>query len=163
MNARVVWILVALTLVAGYVDAVAFFGMGVFTANMTGNTVLLGGAIAARFVAPLPGSIGLILPAVSIGCFAAGGVVAAVALRGRVPAFPASRRPSSPGRWFARFSISPARRKPARRCGRKAAPTPPCGRAIWWAAAGGAAALHALGSGALWPAAGVVALLLPMV
>lgn len=36
-------LLLALTLVAGYLDAVAYLGLGsVFIANMTGNTVLLG-------------------------------------------------------------------------------------------------------------------------
>ena len=82
MNARVLTMLVVLTLVAGYVDAVAFFGLGVFTANMTGNTVLLGGAIAARFVPALPGSIGLLLPALSVAAFVGAAVAAAGILRG---------------------------------------------------------------------------------
>ncbi|MBV8491159.1 MAG: DUF1275 domain-containing protein, partial [Candidatus Eremiobacteraeota bacterium] len=81
MTARLVGTLVVLTLVAGYVDAVAFFGMGVFTANMTGNTVLLAGALAERFVPKRPGEIALTLCVVSIGCFAGGAVAAAFALR----------------------------------------------------------------------------------
>ena len=40
-------ILLAMTVVTGIVDAVSFLAMGhVFTANMTGNTVLLGFAFA---------------------------------------------------------------------------------------------------------------------
>lgn len=39
--------LLALSLAAGVVDAVSYVGLGkVFTANMTGNTVLLGVALA---------------------------------------------------------------------------------------------------------------------
>ncbi|HTA37616.1 MAG TPA: YoaK family protein [Candidatus Acidoferrales bacterium] len=82
MNARLLVLLSAFTLAAGYSDAVAFFGLGVFTANMTGNTVLLGGALAARFVPHFQGTLTLELPAVSILCFAAGACLAALVLRG---------------------------------------------------------------------------------
>lgn len=84
MSSRTVALLVGLTLSAGYVDAVAFFGLGVFTANMTGNTVLLGGALAAHAlnVGQLYGSIGIELPAISIVAFVASAFVAAAALRG---------------------------------------------------------------------------------
>jgi uncharacterized membrane protein YoaK (UPF0700 family) len=83
VNARLILLLVVLTLCAGYADAVAFFGLGVFTANMTGNTVLLGGALAARWLGMhLSGSLGIGLPALSIAAFAAGAAVAAFALRG---------------------------------------------------------------------------------
>ena len=82
MNARSFVLLSMFTLVAGYSDAVAFFGLGVFTANMTGNTVLLGGALAARFVPHLPGAFSLELPAISVLCFVAGATAAALALRG---------------------------------------------------------------------------------
>jgi uncharacterized membrane protein YoaK (UPF0700 family) len=75
-------LLSTLTLVAGYVDAVAFFGLGVFTANMTGNTVLLAGAIVGRFIPNLHGDIGLLLPALSMACFVAGASAAALLLRG---------------------------------------------------------------------------------
>jgi uncharacterized membrane protein YoaK (UPF0700 family) len=75
-------LLSALTLAAGYTDAVSFFGLGVFTANMTGNTVLLGGALAARFVPHFPGMLSLELPAISILCFIAGACFAAFTLRG---------------------------------------------------------------------------------
>lgn len=84
MNARMLVLLSALTLAAGYSDAVAFFGLGVFTANMTGNTVLLGGALAARFVPHFHGMLSLELPAISILCFVAGASVAALTLRGEM-------------------------------------------------------------------------------
>jgi uncharacterized membrane protein YoaK (UPF0700 family) len=74
---RTLAVLVALTLVAGYADAIAFFGLGVFTANMTGNTVLLGGGIVAAVVPALKGTIGIALPLLSIACFVAGAVLAA--------------------------------------------------------------------------------------
>jgi uncharacterized membrane protein YoaK (UPF0700 family) len=82
MNPRVYVLLFGLTLVAGYADAVAFFSLGVFTANMTGNTVLLGGAIAGRFVPHLPGSIGLALPVLSLSSFVGAAWVAARFLQG---------------------------------------------------------------------------------
>ncbi len=83
MTRRLLTVLFVLTLVAGYVDAVAFFGLGVFTANMTGNTVLLGGGIVSLFGTALPGSIGIWPPLLSLGCFVGGAVIAALVLRGR--------------------------------------------------------------------------------
>jgi uncharacterized membrane protein YoaK (UPF0700 family) len=74
-------LLYTLTLVAGYADAVAYFGLGVFTANMTGNTVLLGGALIGRVLSPLPGDIGLLLPLLSLAGFVCGAVAAAAFLR----------------------------------------------------------------------------------
>jgi uncharacterized membrane protein YoaK (UPF0700 family) len=61
--------LAALTVVSGFVDAVSFLGLGhVFTANMTGNVVLIGFAAAGA-----PGfSIGASLCA--LACFLAGAV-----------------------------------------------------------------------------------------
>ena len=88
MHARVRLLLVGLTLVAGYADAVAFFGLGVFTANMTGNTVLLGGAIVGHFLPNLHGDIGLVLPALSLAAFSSSAFAAALFLRnerGRPP------------------------------------------------------------------------------
>ena len=84
MNPKTLGLLALLTLSAGYADAVAFFGMGVFTANMTGNTVLLGGALVARAFGnlALPGNLGAALPSVSIGAFVAGSFIAASVLRG---------------------------------------------------------------------------------
>ena len=68
--------LLVMTFSTGLVDAVSYLGLGrVFTANMTGNVVLLGFGIA--------GSAGLpvVAPLVSLGAFvagsAAGGVLAA--------------------------------------------------------------------------------------
>lgn len=87
-GARTHVLLYTLTLVAGYGDAVAFFGLGVFTANMTGNTVLLGGALAGHLVRRLPGDIGIALPLLSLAGFVAGGSAAALFLRnerGRPP------------------------------------------------------------------------------
>src|SRR5689334_13746330 len=50
--------LVALSFAAGYLDAVSYLGLGhVFTANMTGNTVLLGIAIAGLHAARVVGSL----------------------------------------------------------------------------------------------------------
>ena len=82
-DARTTGLLVGLTLSAGYVDAVAFFGLGVFTANMTGNTVLLAGAIVARGLGAvrLPGAIGIVLPSLSIVAFAAGALIASALVR----------------------------------------------------------------------------------
>ena len=86
MNPRTAGLLVGLTLSAGYVDAVAFFRFGVFTANMTGNTVLLGGAIAARALGGvhLPGGIGIVLPLLSIVAFGAGALFASAIARNEI-------------------------------------------------------------------------------
>jgi uncharacterized membrane protein YoaK (UPF0700 family) len=81
MTARTSLLLLGLTLVAGSTDAIAFFGLGVFTTNMTGNTVLLGAALASRVIPAFPGEIGLTLPAISIGAWIAGVALAAVFLR----------------------------------------------------------------------------------
>jgi uncharacterized membrane protein YoaK (UPF0700 family) len=83
VNPRTSGLLVGLTLSAGYVDAVAFFGLGVFTANMTGNTVLLGGALAARALSNLrlPGEIGIALPLLSIATFILGALAASSVVR----------------------------------------------------------------------------------
>lgn len=82
MAFRLAVLLVALSLVAGYVDATAFFGLGVFTANQTGNTVLLGGAIAGHFIPNIPRIGGAALPALSLAMFIVGSFAAALALRG---------------------------------------------------------------------------------
>jgi uncharacterized membrane protein YoaK (UPF0700 family) len=63
-----------LSFAAGCVDAISFIGFGgVFTANMTGNTVLFGIAVGARFGFVNAG-IGLIPPLLSIVAFVAGTV-----------------------------------------------------------------------------------------
>ena len=71
--------LALLTVVSGFVDAVSFLGLGhVFTANMTGNVVLIGFAAAGA-----PGfSVAASLTA--LGCFLAG-AVAGGRLSRRVP------------------------------------------------------------------------------
>lgn len=73
--------LAVLTLAAGYADAVAFFGLGVFTANMTGNTVLLGGAFAQALLPQLHFSVAVAPLIVSLVCFVFGALLSAVLLR----------------------------------------------------------------------------------
>src|SRR3954469_16177891 len=68
--------LLVLTFSTGLVDAVSYLGLGrVFTANMTGNIVLLGFGIAGS------GGLPVVAPLVSLGAFligsAVGGVLAA--------------------------------------------------------------------------------------
>ena len=75
--------LLVLTFSTGLVDAVSYLGLGrVFTANMTGNIVLLGFGVAGSEGLPV------VAPLVSLGAFlagsAAGGVLAA-ATRDRHP------------------------------------------------------------------------------
>src|SRR5215203_654838 len=67
--------LLVLTFSTGLVDAVSYLGLGrVFTANMTGNIVLLGFGIAGS------GGLPVVAPLVSLGAFlvgsAAGGALA---------------------------------------------------------------------------------------
>jgi len=67
----VLWALIALTVVSGLVDAVSYLGLGhVFTANMTGNIVILGFAAAGA-----PG-FSVLASLTSLGCFLAGAVCA---------------------------------------------------------------------------------------
>jgi uncharacterized membrane protein YoaK (UPF0700 family) len=75
--------LLALTFTTGLVDAVSYLGLGhVFTANMTGNIVLLGFGIAGA------GGLPVLAPLVSLGAFlvgaAAGGVFGS-RMQGRHP------------------------------------------------------------------------------
>jgi uncharacterized membrane protein YoaK (UPF0700 family) len=59
--------LLALTFTSGLVDAISYLGLGrVFTANMTGNVVLLGFAIAGS------GGLAVLPPIISLGGFALG-------------------------------------------------------------------------------------------
>src|SRR5689334_204404 len=67
--------LLVLTLTTGLVDAVSYLGLGrVFTANMTGNIVLLGFGIAGS------GGLPVVAPLVSLAAFlvgaAGGGILA---------------------------------------------------------------------------------------
>jgi uncharacterized membrane protein YoaK (UPF0700 family) len=75
--------LLVLTFTTGLVDAVSYLGLGhVFTANMTGNIVLLGFGIAGS------GGLPVIAPLVSLGSFlagAAGGGILALRLAERHP------------------------------------------------------------------------------
>lgn len=64
------WSLLALTVTAGCVDAASYLGLGqVFTANMTGNVVLLGFGLAGE------GDLPIVAPIVSLVAFLAGAVV----------------------------------------------------------------------------------------
>jgi uncharacterized membrane protein YoaK (UPF0700 family) len=63
-------LLLTLTFSTGLVDAVSYLGLGkVFTANMTGNVVLLGFGIAGGYALPI------VAPVVSLMAFLAGAVV----------------------------------------------------------------------------------------
>ena len=69
--------LAALTVVSGFVDAVSFLGLGhVFTANMTGNVVLIGFAAAGA-----PG-FSMAASLCALGCFLAGAVAGGRMVRG---------------------------------------------------------------------------------
>ncbi len=72
----------ALSVAAGCVDAISYVGFGqVFTANMTGNMVLLGIAVVTRF-GTLPVTIGFLSPLIAILAFIAGALAP-------LPLFPA--------------------------------------------------------------------------
>lgn len=76
---QLLWALGALTLVSGVVDAVSYLGLGrVFTANMTGNVVLLGFAAAGA-----PG-FSVAASLASLGAFLVGAVGAGRLVR-RLP------------------------------------------------------------------------------
>jgi uncharacterized membrane protein YoaK (UPF0700 family) len=65
-----------LAVAAGCVDAISFAGLrGVFTANMTGNMVLLGIGIASRF-GYLPTGRGFALPLIALSAYTVGAIVA---------------------------------------------------------------------------------------
>ena len=78
-------ILLGLTAVTGVVDAVSFLALGLFTANMTGNVVLLGFAVAATPGLSVPRS------ATALAMFFAGGLAG-----GRIAA---CMRPGPLHRW----------------------------------------------------------------
>src|ERR1700755_1013792 len=72
----VVLALLALTFTTGLVDAVSFLGLGrVFTANMTGNVVLLGFGLAGV------GGLPVLAPLASLAAFATGAAGAGRVLR----------------------------------------------------------------------------------
>ncbi|HMC05510.1 MAG TPA: YoaK family protein, partial [Actinomycetota bacterium] len=67
-------LVLGLTLVAGCTDAISYLGLGrVFTANMTGNTVLLGVAVAQRDAGAAARS------AAALGGFVLGAIVVGLA------------------------------------------------------------------------------------
>jgi len=76
--------LMALTLLSGLVDAVSYLGLGrVFTANMTGNVVVLGFAAAGAAGFSAPASL-TSLGAFLIGALCAGLAARRIARRGRL-------------------------------------------------------------------------------
>jgi uncharacterized membrane protein YoaK (UPF0700 family) len=76
------WTLTVLTVVSGLVDAVSYLGLGhVFTANMTGNVVILGFAAAGAPGFSIPASLA------SLGSFLVGAACA-----GRMSLYIGSRR-----------------------------------------------------------------------
>ncbi|MFJ6082309.1 YoaK family protein [Streptomyces sp. NPDC092369] len=67
---RLVFVLLGLTFVSGLIDAVAYLGLGhLFTANMTGNVVVLGFAAAGAPGFSVPHTV------TSLGCFLVGAAV----------------------------------------------------------------------------------------
>jgi uncharacterized membrane protein YoaK (UPF0700 family) len=76
--------LLALTLTTGLVDAVSYLALGrVFTANMTGNVVLLGFGIAGS------GGLPVVAPIVSLGAFLVGAGAGGVLVRRMAERHPA--------------------------------------------------------------------------
>ena len=85
--------LLVLTLTTGLVDAVSYLGLGrVFTANMTGNIVLLGFGIAGS------GGLPVVAPLVSLGSFLVGAVGGASSPNGSGIATPSTLRERSDSR-----------------------------------------------------------------
>ncbi|MEU7576183.1 YoaK family protein [Streptomyces sp. NPDC041068] len=78
-------VLVTLTAVSGLVDAICYLGLGrVFTANMTGNVVVIGFALAGAPGFSVTGSL-VSLSAFLVGAVAAGRLALAFRGRHRVP------------------------------------------------------------------------------
>ena len=76
--------LLALTFTTGLVDAVSYLGLGrVFTANMTGNVVLLGFGIAGS------GGLPVLAPVLSLVAFVLGSGIGGVLVRGAAERHPA--------------------------------------------------------------------------
>ena len=137
--------LAALTVVSGFVDAVSFLGLGhVFTANMTGNVVLIGfaaagapgfsmaaslsalgaflaGAVAggrlAQRVRPVRNLL-LVAMVIEAACTAAAAVVAGNGARRRFRVAPLHHhRPAGPGRWA--FATPPSAASGSPTCRRR--------------------------------------------
>lgn len=77
-------LMLALTFTTGIVDAIGYLGLDrVFTANMTGNVVILGMALTGADDLPVAG------PLIALGGFVLGAVLAGRALGGRTGAWSA--------------------------------------------------------------------------
>ncbi|MGO4104608.1 YoaK family protein [Leifsonia sp. YAF41] len=73
-----VWLMLALTLSTGIVDAVGYLGLDrVFTGNMTGNVVMLGMALTGADDLPIVG------PILALACFFLGAMISGRMHRGR--------------------------------------------------------------------------------
>ncbi|WP_293236270.1 YoaK family protein [Mycolicibacterium sp.] len=73
-----VWLMMALTVVTGSLDAVGYLGLDrVFTGNMTGNVVILGMGIAADEGLPVAG------PLIALIGYVLGAAVVGLTIRGR--------------------------------------------------------------------------------
>lgn len=106
---RLVAVLLGLTVVSGLIDAVSYLGLGhVFTANMTGNVVVLGFAAAGAPGFSVPHTL------TSLCCFLLGAVAGAAWRYTWAPAPVGSGR-GSPSRrrrsWWASRRRSPSRRR----------------------------------------------------
>src|ERR1700755_3311503 len=74
--------LLSMTAVTGIVDAVSFLALGhVFTANMTGNVILLGFAIAGASDLSVSGSL------MALICFAIGAILGGWMTRKMIPQY----------------------------------------------------------------------------
>lgn len=77
-----VWLMMALTVVTGALDAVGYLGLDrVFTGNMTGNVVILGMGIAAEEGLPVAG------PLIALIGYVVGAAIVGGLIRGRVRAW----------------------------------------------------------------------------
>ena len=77
-----VWLMMALTVVTGALDAVGYLGLDrVFTGNMTGNVVILGMGIAAEEGLPVAG------PLIALIGYVTGAAIVGGLIRGRVRAW----------------------------------------------------------------------------
>src|SRR5919108_5913624 len=80
---RLVWVLLVLTAVTGLVDTVSFLRFGtVFVANMTGNVIFLGFAMAGAGRISIYGPV-VAIPAFLLGALGAGRLVSELAGRPR--------------------------------------------------------------------------------
>ncbi|WNG82075.1 YoaK family protein [Mycobacterium sp. ITM-2016-00316] len=77
-----VWLMMALTVVTGALDAVGYLGLDrVFTGNMTGNVVILGMGVAAEEGLPVAG------PLIALVGYVAGAAIVGGMIRGRARAW----------------------------------------------------------------------------